>query len=192
MARSAIQMSHNIVGERTVSDYARQDDDWYVEPSWVVDMLCRAITFEGYIHDPCCGQGTIPKRLHELKLGMPSGADIVRRTNYPVQDFFECREFEDNLIFNPPYKQAEKFILHALTLARSKVAAIVNIKFLASQGRRDRLFLPHPPSDVLILSQRPSMPPGGGLVKAGGGTADYCWIVWTNGYKGKPRIQWLS
>lgn len=176
--------------ERVVVDYERHNDDWYVEPPWVVDQLLRAVTFTGSIHDPCCGGGNIPQRLEELGHRV-IGSDIVDRGYGEIQNFFlDWREYE-NMIFNPPYKIAEDFILHALELTTQKVAAIVNLKFLASQGRRDRLFLRHPPANVLICSRRPSMPPGGAGIEAKGGTADYCWIVWDNVAGGDTRVSWL-
>lgn len=176
--------------ERTIVDYARTDNDWYVEPPWVIDQLLRAVTFTGMIHDPCCGGGNIPKRLDALGYNTRA-CDIVDRGYGDVRDFFQDTRQYDNLVFNPPYKIAEKFILHAINFAAYKVAAIVNLKFLASQGRRDRLFHRHPPASVLICSQRPSMPPGGQGIKASGGTADYCWIVWDNVAGGDTRVSWL-
>ncbi len=98
------------------------------------------------------------------------------------------------MVFNPPYKIAEQFISRALAYTRhaGRVAAIVNLKFLASQGRRDRLYHKIPPTEVLICSQRPSMPPGGSGVVAKGGTADYCWIIWRVGVRQLTRIRWLK
>lgn len=176
--------------ERVVVDYARHGDDWYVEPPWVVDQLLRAVTFTGIIHDPCCGGGTIPKRLDERGYNT-TASDVVDRGYGDIRDFFLDLRRRQNIICNPPYKIAERFILHAIEVTDGKVAAIVNLKFLASQGRRDRLFFRHPPANVLILSQRPSMPPGGSGIAAKGGTADYCWIVWDNVAGGDTRVSWL-
>lgn len=178
--------------ERTIIDYARATHDWYVEPDWVVDKLLAVSKFYGPIHDPCCGQGNIPKRLRKLGFIDVTGSDIVDRGFGEIRDFMKDVRPADNLIFNPPYTIAEEFITHAIHLSTKKVAAIVNIKFLTSQGRRDRLFSHHKPSEVLVLSQRPSMPPGGTGIQARGGTADYVWIVWDNHYFGETRIRWLK
>jgi hypothetical protein len=178
--------------ERTITDYARVDSDWYVEPAWCVDKLIANVGFVGTIHDPCCGGGNIIKRFNIHGFNA-TATDIVSRGFGDIKDFFEDETIRDNMVFNPPYKIAEQFILRALdrTKVNGVVAAIVNIKFLASQGRRDRLFKPHPPLEVLICSQRPSMPPGGGVVEAKGGTADYCWVVWRPGRQGPSIIRWL-
>jgi hypothetical protein len=128
--------------------------------------------------------------LHDLGYNT-TAADIIDRGYGDVRNFFDDFQQRDNIICNPPYKIAEEFILRAIQYTSLKVAAIVNLKFLASQGRRNRLFLRHPPANVLICSQRPSMPPGGTTIAAKGGTADYCWIVWDNVAGGDARVSWL-
>jgi hypothetical protein len=193
MGRSAIIARHNIPKERTIVDFERQDNDWYVEPTWCVRQLIAASNFRGTVHDPCCGGGTIPKAFHAAGFNT-TACDIVERGYGDIHDFFKDDRSRENMVFNPPYKIAEQFIARAIDRiwANGLVAAIVNIKFLASQGRRDRLFKQHPPLEVLICSQRPSMPPGGGLVEAKGGTADYCWIVWRPNERGSTRLRWLD
>lgn len=190
--------------ERVVIDHERHATDWYVDPSWCTDLLLDRIPFSGPTHDPCCGSGTIPKAIaarHNIVQDY-SGSDLVYRGyGEGGRDFLSDPGPYTNLIFNPPYKIAEQFILHAVGIAKGKVAALVNLKFLASQGRRQRLFKPHPPMAVLILSRRPSMPPGGSGIEAKGGTADYCWLVWDNTpgrlngrppIAGIPQIDWLA
>jgi hypothetical protein len=47
---------------------------------------------------------------------------------------------------------------------------------------------------VWLLTPRPSMPPGSWIAKGnkpGGGTQDFCWIIFCRGYKGEPTINWL-
>ena len=49
----------------TLSGYAREADDWYVEPPWIVDALLNMEMFDGgLIWDPAAGAGNIPKRCH--------------------------------------------------------------------------------------------------------------------------------
>lgn len=182
---------------RTVTDHARAVADWYVDPPFCTELLFDAVEFQGPIWDPCCGSGTIPHVAVKRGL-LVGGSDLVfRGYGEGGRDFFADSGPYRNLIFNPPYDQAERFILHALEIASGKVAALVNLKFLASQGRRERLFNAHPPLVVLILSRRPSMPPGGSGLAAKGGTADYCWIIWENEEGRAPEdrqsvIGWLA
>lgn len=183
--------------ERVITDHARHVTDWYVDPSFCTELLLDAVPFFGPIWDPCCGGGTIPtvvaKRFLSVAVG---GSDLVYRGyGQGDRDFFVDPGPHENLIFNPPYKDAERFIRHAIGVTRRKVAALVNLKFLASQGRRERLFNAYPPAEVLILSRRPSMPPGDSGIEAKGGTADYCWIVFSNEQPkpdGHPVIRWIA
>ena len=122
-----------------------------------------------------------------------TGSDLVDRGyGEGGRDFFLDPGPYVNIISNPPYDVCEQFILHALEITEGKVAAIVNLKFLASQGRRERFYIPHPPAEVLILSRRPSMPPGGTNIPAKGGTADYAWLVWDHCYQGPTVTRFLA
>jgi hypothetical protein len=39
--------------------YKPDDDDFFVEPEWTVDLLLDAEQFDGILLDPACGIGTI-------------------------------------------------------------------------------------------------------------------------------------
>jgi hypothetical protein len=93
-------------------------------------------------------------------------------------------------VFNAPYRKNEAFIAHGLEVA-NEVVAIVRVPFLAGQKRWQSLYSLHPPTTVLILAQRPSMPPGDSNIPAKGGTTDYCWIHWRRGWSGNTVIHWL-
>jgi hypothetical protein len=51
-----------------------------------------------------------------------------------------------------------------------------------------------PLARVWLLTPRPSMPPGHVIAngeKPGGGSQDFAWLVWEQGYRGKPELGWL-
>ena len=191
------------------SDYERAADDWYVEPRWCVEQLADAIPFApgSYVWDPCCGGGTIPAVFAD-RLGqhMVFGSDIVDR-GYPHfigtwdATAFGCPNritpmMRLNIVTNPPFKLAEAIARRALSLADGRVCLLQQLSFLASAARY-RLFSEFAPSDVLILSKRPSMPPGVMIQEMGdrafkSGTTDYCWIVWTNPHDRETRVRWLA
>ena len=58
--------------------YERDEHDWYVEPAFCTELLCKHVTFDGVVHDPACGQGNILTSLecHSYEV---SGCDIVDR-----------------------------------------------------------------------------------------------------------------
>lgn len=177
-----------LMGERP-SEYARDVNDWYVEPKWCIDALTDRVSFIGMIHDPCCGIGTIPMVVNG------TGADLIDRGfGYPVRDFLKDDRDYDNIVTNPPYGIAQDIIEHALNHSRHQVAALVQTKFLSSQ-RRHKLFSRPETKLVVVFSRRPSMPPGEMLVRhgegvRGNGSIDFCWVVWDRAHKGECAITW--
>ncbi|CAM3238571.1 MULTISPECIES: hypothetical protein [Sphingomonas] len=186
--------------------YERAADDWYVEPQWCVEQLADAIAFEHrtIIWDPCCGRGTIPDAFRS-KGYVAYGSDIVDRGCAHFLGAYDVlgpslpgalAGFSDvSAVTNPPFKIAEAIARQLLAKPLRRVAILQQLSFLASQGRQS-LFTDFPPSDVLVLSQRPSMPPGHMIADLGdrafrGGTTDFCWIVWTRPHDRETRTRWL-
>lgn len=190
-----------------MAEYEREPFDWYIEPAWCHTLLHGVEAFEGGVCDPACGRGTGLQVARDL--GHPVvGIDLVDRRAHAASPFdlllgdFAAGDVShgvDNVISNPPYSYrpdiAEIYIRRALQMARRKVAMLVPVKYLSSQGRYD-LFTQTPLSQVRILSSRPSMPPGSlyvkGLIEAEGGSVDYMWLVWDHAKKpGHPPTTWL-
>jgi hypothetical protein len=190
------------------TDYARAADDWYVEPRWCVEQLADALPLidGSYVWDPCCGGGTIPSVFAE-RLGQHRviATDIVDRGYLHFKEVHDARHgcpipvapgMRVNVVTNPPFKLAEEIARHMLALADHRVAILQQLSFLASRARF-ALFAEFPPSDILILSKRPSMPPGHMIAEMGdkafrGGTTDFCWIVWTRPHDRETRVRWLA
>lgn len=169
--------------------YERSDSDFYVEPRWSVLALARSIKFEGQIYDPACGSGTIPKTFEGLGF-TASGSDLKDRGfGLPNINFLRDYAKRENIITNPPYNLAEDFIKHALVVAEKRIAILARIAFLNGQ-KRFQLYNQHPPECVVILSKRPSMPPGGRMIMPQGGKTDFCWIVWNREPRGETIIRW--
>ncbi len=112
------------------------------------------------------------------------------------QDFFDpllklCGWTD--VVSNPPFSLAEAFIRRAFELEARKVAILVRLDFLGAQ-KRHRLFTEFfRPAFVLVLSRRPSMPPGDSDIEAKGGMNDYCWIVWDAQRPDTPtEVRWLK
>lgn len=174
--------------EKKAKIWGRDGLDWYQEPWIATAALCEVERFIGNSIDPCCGAGNIVKTMIDQGLNCV-GSDVVRRADdFPFVgevDFLEVTAIaQSNVVMNPPFfkaKGAEAFIRHALTLAKGKVAAFVDVKFLAGGKRANGLFAEHCPHRIWIITPRVSCPPGEYLAagnKAGGGTADWCWLVW--------------
>lgn len=178
------------------SDHPRDPHDFYIEPEWAVDALLSAEPFHGTTLDPAAGSGTIP-RVMQRRGYHCVGSDIADRGQSFRGDFLNdppALRQPDNIVCNPPYRSAGKFIPHALAIAKRKVAMLVQQQFPYSQTRHG-LFVGTPLARIYFLSDRPSMPPGdlllAGKIKATGGKTDYLWMVWDRLHVGSPTCHWL-
>jgi hypothetical protein len=190
------------------SGYERADENWYQEPPGCAQALFGEVLFAGGIHDPCCGKGTIIDVA--LRCGIEAtGADIADRDGgrFPRRDFFNDKRSYPNIVFNPPNDKrrglnmlAARLILHGLERVPEGglVAALVTGNFLWAQGRYP-LFARPEMELVLILSERPSIPPGEflerhGEGKRGNGSLDFAWMIFRRGGRLKSnkdaRIRW--
>jgi hypothetical protein len=171
--------------------WQRADDEWYIEPEWCSERLFAEERFEGGVYDPTCGTGRVV--ISALKAGLRGyGSDLVYRGwDSTPQDFLMHRDMHDNIVCNPPFDQAPQFAQRALKLARRKVAMIFPTARLNAAHWLDDT----PLARVWLLTPRPSMPPGGVILageKPGGGKVDFVWLVWSQGYSGRPEIGWLK
>jgi len=166
----------------------------YVEPAWVSARLFDVESFSPTIHDPACGFGTIVRTARAA--GYEStGADIVDRRSwrfaFSKTDFLErTRPIIGNVVCNPPFDLVQQFAEHALELGADKVALICLVRRLNAARWLGTL----PLQTVYLLTPRPSMPPGSYIragKKPGGGTQDFCWLLFESGYTGTPTLRWL-
>lgn len=180
------------VAEKQAHVWERADKDWYVEPPFAVKCLADTVRFRGEIYDPACGRGTIPEVFAERGHRV-SGSDIADRGYGYRKDFLAAQHSRwANIVTNPPYSHAQAFIEQSLAYTIYKVAVIVQIGFLASV-KRHAWFKRSPVSRVVILSKRPSMPPGDQYdpdKDATGGSTDFCWLVFDHDHDGPPIIDW--
>jgi hypothetical protein len=183
-------MSGALKRERKAHIFERDEFDWYCEPPEATRLLLSVERFHGTVYDPSCGGGNIVTTFLNARYEA-FGSDIVDRTNRASWfrgegDFLSGshRMIGDSFVMNPPYYRAkgtEAFIRKALTLAKHKVCAFVDIRFLTGATRANGLFTDLPPSRIWVITPRVSCPPGSYLEagnKASGGTADYAWLVW--------------
>ncbi|MFN4283494.1 MAG: hypothetical protein ACK4NA_12730 [Alphaproteobacteria bacterium] len=199
----------DIVDYRKTPVYRRETNDWYVEPEWAVEALIASESFvPGAVYDPACGGGTIPRVFarHGFRV---LGSDIVDRNPDLPEGGFIGRDFlrdtadgpigrpdeRLHIVSNPPFKHAEAFARRALGEANGKVALLLPLAFLESEGRL-ALWRETPLTRVLVFGPRVSMPPGhlSKTMKTEGGKVAFAWFVWTT-YAGpavKPELGWLT
>lgn len=179
----------------------KQPEGWYVDPDWCSRRLFEVEPFEGVIHDPACGLGSIVRSARLVGLEA-FGSDIVRRSAHcaVVVDFRDDIFRVDNIVSNPPFhlcdprdKMEGCFVRHALRVVKRKCALLLPAAWICAASRGAWLETT-PLSRVLFLGPRPSMPPGEILLaggKPGNGTQDFAWLIWTMGFTGTPALGWL-
>ena len=171
--------------------WARDPGDFYVEPEWCSQRLFDVHSFVGEVIDPACGCGRVveaARRAHHAS----EGWDAVDR-GFPgtkVRDFLSTDTVVCNFVSNPPFGIAEAFVEHALLHALHQVVMLLPMTWLCGE-RRSRWLETTPLVGVLVLTPRPSMPPGAAVAAAGGGTRDFAWFIWSRNYMGRPRVGWL-
>jgi hypothetical protein len=201
--RRKTRLMHTHSGEKREKHahlWARDPDDWYVEPSECSAALFAMETFCGEVWDPACGLGRIVDEA--IRAGHRAvGTDIVCRSQHcgSTVDFLSTSPDGRfvNIVSNPPFKIAEDFVRHALTMVMSggKVAMILPIVWLAGFSKK-RYWLPTSPlRRVYPISPRPSMPPGAVIeagIRPGNGEKDYAWFVWQNGHPGSADVVFMD
>ena len=183
--------------------FAKEKHGHYVEPRWCSQRLFMVENFGGpglVVWDPACGWG------HILETGLAAdyrtvGSDVVDRlktsrkaVKFQIADFLEGEPAYGNvtsIVCNPPFDYVEEFCERALELATYKVAMLCLLRRLPAARWLEQLPLEH----VYLLSPRPSMPPGSWIEKGnkpGGGTQDFCWLVFNKMTRPQTRrLAWL-
>ena len=182
--------------DKAAGIWARDPNDWYVEPGWTSKRLFEAERFVGGIADPACGLGTIIKSARLCGL-VGVGYDIVERSSecFARRDFLspDWRGDDENFVSNPPFGVADQFAKLALDRAKRKVALLLPATWHFG-GARSAWLRTTPLKRVLALTPRPSMPLGAVIVageKPGGGTKDFAWYIWERGHVGGWQGGWL-
>lgn len=82
----------------------------------------------------------------------------------------------------------------ALTTALDRVALLLPLPYMTGADK-GQFLQTTPLAQILVLTPRPSMPPGPVIeagLKPGGGTKDFAWCIWRHGHKGPPTLEWLN
>jgi hypothetical protein len=178
--------------------WPRDPDDYYVEPGWCSARLFQQEQFHGTILDPACGSGRIVNnaRLAGYKA---FGTDLKIRSQFCMQaiDFMaptpRPKSYSQNIVCNPPFGIAEDFVRLALERYQSKMAMLLPLDWIAGDERTR--WLEHSElRRVLILTPRPSMPPGLLIeqgFEASRGKANFAFYVFEKGFHGRADLDWL-
>jgi len=172
------------------SSAGRPDDDFYRTPPEATHALLDRERFDGIIWEPACGDGAICSVLAERGYDVLATDLIDRGYGEGGHDFFSSPYTAQNIVTNPPYKFAERFVRHALDRTTGKVAMLLKLQFLEGVKRK-ALFEQTPLRTVYVFSKRLSMYRNGDRDGYYTGMIAFAWYVWEHGYQGSPTISWI-
>jgi len=173
----------------------RKPFDFYPTPTWAIEALlnmfppCKDIE----VVEPCAGNGAICKTLikHNYKVHGVEIREEAREylSKLPLQsltigNWLSIATLQDpnsnfSIVTNPPFVLAFEFAKSVIQdMNLGYVALLLRLGFLASK-RRHSFFKKYPPTDLLILSKRPSF-----TIDNLTDSYDYGWFIWERGKTG--------
>lgn len=186
--KQSVQAGHHVLADRK--------DDLYETPPEATRALLQVETFPLNIWEPACGRGAISYVLRQAGFGVWStdlvtyggftpdegGVDFLMETRAPPH----CSA----IITNPPFKLANEFVRHALTLC-PKVVMLLRLAFLEATGRSD--ILEGALSRVHVFRNRlPMMHRDGWTGPRAPSSTAYAWFVWDAEHEGSTIINRIS
>lgn len=185
------------LGASNHTDKNRQNEDFYATDPIAAELLLKVEDFGNNIWECACGQKHLSNVFENHGHNVRS-SDIVDRCGNEVYDFLspENKEWNGDIITNPPYKLAKEFIEKSIEIIPEgkKVAMFLKIQFLEGKERK-KMFQKYPPKVIYVSSSRILCAKNAEFeaMKAGGGSAvAYAWYVWEKGYKGDTIIKWIN
>ena len=189
MVRGTKTVAGGRVKLKKKQDRAVHDD--YPTPSFAVVELLKREGFGGSILEPCSGKGHIVNTLHDS--GLMCDAFDIRDEDGIIGkrgvNFLETNVNYDNIITNPPYALAKEFIEKGLETINQKMALLLRLSYLESQGRYE-LFKTTPIKKVYIFSKRLPFWDGEKWNESGG-QFTHAWFIWEKGHEGLPTFDWI-
>lgn len=173
----------------------REANDFYKTPPHCTRALLAVETFPGAVWEPACGDGAISRVLESAGHEVVSSDLIDRGYGHTGRNFLaETRLAAWFIVTNPPYRFADEFVLHALTLGAEKVAMLLRLAWLEGERRRRKVFADRPPQRVWVFSGRPTLWNGADPnARSTGGAISYAWFVWDAAVidKRATKLDWL-
>lgn len=175
--------------------------DLYETPECAVRALLEVEKIPpGIIWEPACGPGAIVRVLKSAG-HMVYATDLVDYAS-PEQDaarvdFLMERHLPSvaaigSIITNPPYMNADTFVLHALTFGVPKICMLLRLAFLES-ARRTTILEKAGLARVHVFRKRlPMMHRSGYAGHKTGSSIPFAWFVWEHGHNGPAELHRIS
>lgn len=187
--------AHATLGARNYALNERETHDYYATEPKAIELLCEIETFSPTVWECACGEGHLSKTLIDKGYNVISSDLIERGYGKGGVDFLKCsKEFDGDIITNPPYKYAKEFVEHALKIVTDghKVVMFLKLQFLEGKARR-KMFEKYPPKRIYVSSSRLRCAMNGDFEKyAKSNAVTYAWFIWEKGFKGDTTVKWFN
>ena len=153
----------------------RQAREFYPTPGECTRALLSVESFTGAIWEPACGDDAISNEL------LTSGYRVVSTDIHPLGkgkklDFFSVAPRKvGNIVTNPPFDLAERWIEHAFTFDPNKLVLMLKASYWHAVTRQ-ALWHRHRPARIYPLTWRPD------FMRLGRPTMEVMWCVWERGW----------
>lgn len=180
----------SLLGATNHADKQREKNDFYETPKEAVEELLKYEKFDGEIWECACGKNAIVNVLKEKQYEEIYYSDIIDRgVGADIIDFLQSDRKTKNIITNPPFKLATKFLRKAIELTENKIVLLLRIQFLEGKERYE-IFKQHPPSKVYVFVNRVNPLIDGKPYSQS--AMCLAWFVWDKSYNGDTIIKWLK
>lgn len=184
------------LGSSNHVDDEREIDDFYATDPIAIRILMSQEIFSKDILEPACGMGHMSQAIKDFYpyYRVYSTDLIFRGYGEGGLNFLkDINYWNGDIITNPPYSHAVKFIEHAIDIIPegNKVAMFLKILFMEGQKRK-KLFTDHPPKTIYISSSRILCAKDGDFEKNNTKAVGYAWYVWEKGFQGNTTLKWIN
>lgn len=175
---------------------AARKDDLYETPEVAVRALLAAESIPQTVWEPACGPGSIVGvlRASGRKVYATDLVDYACPDSENGVDFLMERKAPagtDIIISNPPFKLAEEFVIHGLTLC-PRMIMLMRLAFLESE-RRSPILDSGQLAKVLVFRNRlPMMNRDGWDGPKAGNAMAFAWMIWDANHSGVTELRRIS
>lgn len=172
----------------------RQTEDYYATDHKAVELLLEVMPELNNIWECACGEGHLAK-VFDNAGKLARATDLINRGYGDIEDFLLNKELYHNgdIVTNPPYKHAQQFVEHALSLVDTGRYVCMFLKVLFLEGKaRKKLFNQYPPKTVYISSSRINCAKNGDFNSYTSSAIAYAWFVWQKGFTGETVVKWIN
>jgi hypothetical protein len=172
-------------------------DDLYETPAVAVEALLRVETLPKVIWEPACGPGAIVRVLRDAGHKVYA-TDLVDYESSDQDesgwDFLMERQLPlgtEAIVTNPPFKNVEPFVAHALDLC-PRVVMLLRLAFLESDRRRPILDNSSLARVHVFRKRLPMMHRADWAGRKRDSGMAFAWFVWDRPHSGPTELHRLS